>query len=188
MCTNDTKHKNELYVPPGPRITYTLGRCLWSNVPSLFAQCLTEAIIVECRQDVEVREGCYVREVRTNQRHSSVTIGHISHVFGIGLNASKQTIAITTHTSTEQEVPHGSSWPTSHQAKRSVVLRPPHCTEVFHEPIHRCIHFHKRALYQGISRWMVQQYICHNVLRWILHRCRHAWQAEVGPCTWASRA
>jgi hypothetical protein len=61
--------------------------------PSLFAQHLIEAVMVECRQDVEVREGCYVREIRTNQRHSSVTPEHISFVFGIGLNEAKQTIA-----------------------------------------------------------------------------------------------
>lgn len=53
--------------------------------PSLFAQHLTDNIMVECRQDVEAREGCYAREVRTNQRHSSVIPEHISHVVGIGL-------------------------------------------------------------------------------------------------------
>ena len=43
-----------------------------------------------------MREGCYVREVRTNQRHSSVNSAHISCLFCIGLNAAKKTIAITT--------------------------------------------------------------------------------------------
>ena len=32
--------------------------------PSLFAQCLIEAVMIECRQDVDARDGCYVREVR----------------------------------------------------------------------------------------------------------------------------
>ena len=35
-----------------------------ASVSELFAQCLIEALMVECRKDVEVMEGCYIREVR----------------------------------------------------------------------------------------------------------------------------
>eukprot|EP00804_Cyclotella_cryptica_P006136 CCRYP_018441-RA/>CCRYP_018441-RA protein AED:0.26 eAED:0.26 QI:0/0/0/1/0.25/0.4/5/0/619 len=72
--------------------------------PSLFAQRLIDAIMVECRQDVEAREGRYVREVRTDQRHSSVTPERISCAFGIGLNAAKQTIAVTTQKGIQHEI------------------------------------------------------------------------------------
>ena len=64
--------------------------------PDLFAQRLIESVWVESRQDVDEREKRYINEVKTNKRHSTVTPEHISRVFGIGLNAAKQTIQVTT--------------------------------------------------------------------------------------------
>ncbi|KAL3781505.1 LOW QUALITY PROTEIN: hypothetical protein HJC23_011556 [Cyclotella cryptica] len=81
-----------------------LASVLEAMFPSLFAQRLIDAIMVECRQDVEAREGRYVREVRTDQRHSSVTPERISCAFGIGLNAAKQTIAVTTQKGIQHEI------------------------------------------------------------------------------------
>jgi hypothetical protein len=67
---------------------------LITTSPDLFAQRLIESVRVESRQEVDERE--YINKVKTDKRHSSVTPEHISRIFGIGLNAAKHTIQVTT--------------------------------------------------------------------------------------------
>ena len=51
---------------------------------------------IESKHDFEVRKEGYIKEVKSNERHSKVMPEHVSRVFGIGLNAAKNTLAVTT--------------------------------------------------------------------------------------------
>ena len=63
--------------------------------PSLFAKRMIESVHVESRDDQASAMRC-ASEVISNTRHSVITPERVSRVFGVGLNAAKQTIAVTT--------------------------------------------------------------------------------------------
>jgi hypothetical protein len=64
--------------------------------PSLFAKRLIESVNVVSRQEFETQEERYVKEVKSNERHSKITPERVSRVFGIGLNAANVTLTVTT--------------------------------------------------------------------------------------------
>lgn len=63
--------------------------------PSLFAKRMIESVHVESRND-HTPAMRHASEVISNTRHSVITPERVSRVFGVGLNAAKQTIAVTT--------------------------------------------------------------------------------------------
>ncbi|KAL7477967.1 hypothetical protein ACHAW6_003754, partial [Cyclotella cf. meneghiniana] len=83
--------------------------------PSLFAKRLIKSVNVESKQDFEAQEERYVKDVKSSERHLKITPERVSRVFGIGSNAAKTTLAVTTQRGIRHAIP----------SKQMVSSRPP---------------------------------------------------------------